>query len=1450
MNCAIPRMDSCGGTLFRNTFVRYLFAIALVTGTFALKLWLAPWTGTGASFVLLFAAVLVTSVFAGIGPGICAVLLSMPLGAYTFVVGAGDSFVQASFHSLLFAVDGIAVVYLTFLTKKAARSLHISNRRRGESEEKYRALFDSIDEGFCVIEVLFDGADKAVDYRFVEVNRVFEQQTGISDAVGRRMREIASAHEEHWFQIFGQIALTGESRRFEKPAVALGRFYDVYAFRLGRPEQRQVAILFNDITKRKQAEEALHRSQALNQAVLGSLAVTLAVLDSEGNIIAVNDAWKRFAYENDGAALADGVGVNYLRVCRDAGESGEGGCAAVHGIQAVLNGTLPTFELEYPCHSPNEKRWFLMCVTPLLGERGGAVVTHTDITKRKLVEEALQESEERLKLAMEAGAIGTFDWDIRTNTVVWTEESKPAFAKFSGASRGVYDDWAKRLRPDDLAVCEASIQEALRNKHHHWQAEYRTVSSDTAEERWINSQSHIFYGAHGEPLRMIGVNIDITERKRFERTLQESEERFRLTIDEAPIGMALEALDGRFVRVNRAFCEIVGYSSGELTGLTVQAITHPDDLYADVALKGQLARGEIPRYQLVKRYIRKDGGIVDIQLSASMLRTREGAPLYNIVQMEDITDRKRAEAALKDSEHRLALALDSAQMGMWDLDLVTDTAVRSLRHDQVFGYSAALPAWGTAVFMTHVVPEDREVVKRAFERAFACDAFDMECRIRWPDESIHWISAKGRVYRNPKGEPVRMLGTVVDITEQKRAEEALQRSEREFRELAESMPQIVWAAGADGRNIYFNQQWVDYTGLTLEESFGDGWIKPFHPDDRQRAWDAWQRAVQHHDIYSLECRLRRNDGRYQWWLIRGVPLLSANGEINKWFGTYTDIEQIKVAEQKLKESEAMFSGIVSISADAIVSIDEEQRITIFNDGAERIFGYSKAEAIGSPLDTLIPERFRETHRRQVERFASGAVTARRVGDRLTPIVGLRKNGEEFPAEAAISKLEVGGKTILTVALQDITARKRFEREQQLLAEAGAMLAASLDYDQTLANVAHLVVRDFADWCMVEIVDEDQRIKRLKVVAADPSEGDLCATLQHIQIDRNRPYLLRGAIETKQSFLIKDLTSKQLESFAQSPEHLQALRGMSPISLMGVPLLHQGRLLGALAFISSAGSRHYAESDLHLAELLADRAALSIESARLYRISVHATQLRDHVLGVVAHDLRNPLSMILTQLWTLRHRGEPERRSVKPAQVMERAAKRMDRLIQDLVDVAVMESGQLTVERARLSARELIVGVADIERPLASSSSLELRVEVDRDVPDVWGDRDRLLQVFENLIGNAIKFTKAGGCITVGAASKNDEVIFRVADTGSGIAPENLPRVFDRFWQATRAGRHGAGLGLAICKGIVEAHGGRIWVESTPNRGTTFSFTIRQAAPEQGRPSEPGGASLLERHRAA
>ena len=542
-------------------------------------------------------------------------------------------------------------------------------------------------------------------------------------------------------------------------------------------------------------------------------------------------------------------------------------------------------------------------------------------------------------------------------------------------------------------------------------------------------------------------------------------------------------------------------------------------------------------------------------------------------------------------------------------------------------------------------------------------------------------------------------------------------------------------------------------------------------------------------------------------------------------------------EQRLKESEAKFSGIVSIAGDAIISIDEQRRITIFNRGAEQIFGLTQAEAIGAPLESLIPELFSEAHGPHLESFASGDVTARPMGDRPVIITGVRKDGEEFPAEAAISKLQLGDKTLLTVVLRDVTERTRIDREQRFLAEAGAVLSTSLDYEQTLETVAHLAVRDFADWCLIEVVEEHEPAWRRKMVSRDPSKIDACVAMEQLPIDRQRPYLFRSVVDTRKPMLIESVSPDSLTPTTQGPAHLQALRAVNPTSLMAVPLVRQGQLLGVLAFISSSAARRYRQGDLHLAEALADRAAIAIENARLYKGSVQAAQIRDQVLAFVAHDLRNPLAAISMQASLLcRSGGEPALRGRKSGEAIQRAAARMNRLIQDILDVTRIEGGRLSVEPKRIPAGQLVFDSAEAQGPLAASASLDLRVDVGAGLPDVWVDRDRVLQVFENLIGNAAKFTKPGGRITAGAALHDGEVLFWVKDTGDGIDAQEMPHVFDRIWQAQKTRRGGAGLGLQIVKGIIEAHEGRIWVESEMGVGTTFYFTLPTAQGAEGQSS--------------
>lgn len=682
----------------------------------------------------------------------------------------------------------------------------------------------------------------------------------------------------------------------------------------------------------------------------------------------------------------------------------------------------------------------------------------------------------------------------------------------------------------------------------------------------------------------------------------------------------------------------------------------------------------------------------------------------------------------------------------------------------------------------------------------------------------------------------------------------------DFRTLFESAPGLYAVLEPDSPRftiVAVSDAYARATMTKREQILGRGLFEVFpdNPDDPRvtdarnlvaaslervletRAADAM--AVQKHDIPMPEAE----GGGFaeRWWGAVNSPVFGPDGELVYIIHHVEDVtESVRLkeagAEQQrltaefedaLRISEMKAERIVAMSTDAIISIDQDQRITMFNHGAEKIFGYSNTEVVGAPLDVLIPERLRASHRQHVEKFAAEQVGSRRMGERAAmEIVGLRKNDEEFPADATISKFEVGDQRILTVVLRDITEQKRREREQRFLAEVGPVLAGTLDFEDTLSEIAEIAVRELADLCVVDI-KESGEVRRSKVLARDPAKAGIAEALMQIPLDQKQQRMVETVLEAKKPVLIERVTPKDLASWTESEEHMRALRDLDVTSVVAVPLIAHSDCLGLLLLVSS--TRSYGSADLYLMEELARRAALSIENAKLYRTATRAIQIREDLMGIVAHELRNPLHTVVSAAWRLRPRqDQTERRSREWVDRIERAASRMDRIIHDLLDVNNMEAGRLYIQQDRVCTSEVVSDALQAQESLARSASLELQADLAQDLPDVWADRDRLEQVFENLIGNALKFMEPGGRITVGAAPRDGETVFWVADTGPGIAAEDTTHLFERLWQKRR-GRYGsAGLGLPIVKGIVEAHGGRVWVESKQGQGSTFYFTIPTA----------------------
>lgn len=414
-----------------------------------------------------------------------------------------------------------------------------------------------------------------------------------------------------------------------------------------------------------------------------------------------------------------------------------------------------------------------------------------------------------------------------------------------------------------------------------------------------------------------------------------------------------------------------------------------------------------------------------------------------------------------------------------------------------------------------------------------------------------------------------------------------------------------------------------------------------------------------------------------------------------------------------------------------------------------------------------------------------------------------------------------------LSLARATGRWRF------LAEASAALDASIDYDETLASAVRLAVPEVADYCVVVLLNPDGSGRWAHSAHHDPEAG---ARLERLRGDFPLPassdHPLARALRSGRA----QLTANAADGDWREHGLLGAIRAAEPLSSIAMPMIARGRTFGAIFFAVTAESRRrYGARDLALAADVGRRAASAIDHALLYQASEQAARLRDQLMATVAHDLKNPLSTI--QLALRVFLGEDGVRSAEGDRMervalgaMERAAARMQRLIHDLLDLSRADGGKLSLHAAPIHPRALVGDAVEAHSTIAASKRINLEGDADAALPEVSVDRGRVDQVFSNLVGNALKFAPEGGRVRITAAGGPDEVSFVVEDDGPGIPADDLPHVFDRFWQAGNAASGGTGLGLTIAKAMVEAHGGRIAVDSTPGAGTRFRFTVPVAVP--------------------
>ena len=575
-------------------------------------------------------------------------------------------------------------------------------------------------------------------------------------------------------------------------------------------------------------------------------------------------------------------------------------------------------------------------------------------------------------------------------------------------------------------------------------------------------------------------------------------------------------------------------------------------------------------------------------------------------------------------------------------------------------------------------------------------------------------------------------------------------------------------------------------------------------------------------------------------------LLPVMAIIGAQIGEY--IERRNTSEA-LRLSEKRYRVITETAQDAIFTIDEESRILFVNPAVEQMFGYAPHDIIGKMLDVIIPERLRAAHRNGIRRYL--ATHERHIPWKGVELPAVHRDGHEFPVELSFGAWTDDGRTVFSGFARDITERRKtaaeletaLAHEQQARSDteaARAQLERRADEEESFRRLASALTGavEMAD-VLAEITARATVVTRADGVYVESIVGsdglvEIISSSGRGAPARGTRVAFPGSLTEEMIVNRRTVILADMDGFGASMAPY-LMKTCSNCQVLVSPLVADDEPLGALVLLNSGQSgRRFGDADIIRAKTLGDLTSLALRRVRLMEKEREAREkaeaavrVRDETLGIVSHDLRNPLTTVALSADLLVDAPAAEQR--EHIETIRGAARQMQRLIQDLLDVARVEAGGLSVQCRLIDPAETARQACDAQQPIAEAKGLLLVCDVPTSLPQVNADRDRVIQVLGNLLGNAMKFTPPGGTVTVEANARGKLIEFRVRDTGPGIPESDLKNVFRPYWQAKKTAHMGAGLGLAIVRGIVEAHGGTVSAANAPGGGAMFTFTIPIAA---------------------
>lgn len=544
------------------------------------------------------------------------------------------------------------------------------------------------------------------------------------------------------------------------------------------------------------------------------------------------------------------------------------------------------------------RRFYLDLEYSPLFERGSKVaavmITMNNVTDRVEARLKLEDAELRLRLAAEGTGLATWDLNLRTQEIIYSPSFASVFG-YDGGKMPTQQQLQAHIHRSDLKkIVEPAFEKAMKTGVYIYEA--RVVQGD-GSVRWIKTHGKVYYDEANEPERMLGTMIDITDQKLAEVKMA----RMAAIVETSDDAIISKTLDGIITSWNDAASRMFEYRADEVIGKSVSILIPKERMNEEPEIIKRLKSGQLVDHFETQR-LKKNGQLFDVSITISPIRDASGKVVGASKIARDITRQKQVEKEIIENEEKLKIYVLASELGTWELNLTDGGVSYSDRYLEIIGVTPLGPKPVHDDLLNRLHPDDLHLREEAFNQAYTTGFLHYVTRIVWDDGSIHWVEGRGKVFYDELNEPIKIIGTLRDLTDEKKYQQELERNEQRFRFLADSMPQLIWTGDIQGDLNYFNQAIFDFSGLTAPEIQNEGWLLIVHPDDAEKSRDLWRNAINTGGDFLVEHRFKRFDGKYRWHLSRAIPQRNAMGIIELWVGTSTDIHDQKTFAQQLEKN--------------------------------------------------------------------------------------------------------------------------------------------------------------------------------------------------------------------------------------------------------------------------------------------------------------------------------------------------------------------------------------------------------------------------------------------------------------------------------------------------------------------------------------------------------------------